>query len=60
MLPREEFVCSQDPRNVYLDRVSLYFMREEGNSLKKYCLAAGDFAQFMKDLHDQYKLTFSL
>ena len=38
---------------MYLNQVSQCFRREEGDSLKKYCLAAGDFAQFMKDLLDQ-------
>ena len=41
---------------MYLNQVSQCFRREEGDSLKKYCLAAGDFAQFMKDLLDQYML----
>jgi hypothetical protein len=54
----EQYVYSQDPRNVYLDPVSQCFRREEGDSLKKYCLAAGDFAQFMKDLFHQYMLVF--
>jgi hypothetical protein len=43
---------------VYLNHVSQCFRREEGYSLKKYCLAAGDFAQFMKDLFRQYMLVF--
>jgi hypothetical protein len=41
---------------VYLNQVSQCFRREEGDPLKKYCLAAGDFAQFMKDLYHQYML----
>lgn len=43
---------------MYLNQVSQCTRREEGDSLKKYCLAAGDFAQFMKDLLDQSLLAF--
>ena len=53
----EQSVYSQVPRNVYLNQVSQCLRSEEGYSLKKYCLAAGDFAQFMKDLLDQCVLT---